>query len=65
MPATVTFNSGDTSKTFTFSATDDTFDDDNESVLLGFGNMPEDGVTAGSPNQTTVNITDDDTAPTA
>ena len=37
-------------------------DDDNESVALGFGTMPEEGVTAGSPNQATVAITDDDTS---
>ena len=43
VPATVIFNSGDTSETITFSATQDTFDDDNESVALGFGTMPEAG----------------------
>ena len=62
VPGTVVFNSGDTSKTFTVTATQDTVDDDNESVLLGFGTMPEEGVTAGSPNQATVAITDDDTS---
>ena len=62
VPANVTFNSGDTSQTITFQATQDTVDDDNESVILGFGIMPEEGVTAGSPNQATVSITDDDTS---
>ena len=31
VPASVVFNSGDTSKTFTFTATSDTVDDDGES----------------------------------
>ena len=60
VPATVTFNSGDTSKTITFSATQDTVDDDHESVKLGFGSSLPVGVSAGSPSETTVNITDDD-----
>ena len=61
VPATVTFNSGDTSKTITFSATQDTLDDDGESVLLGFGTLPG-GITAttGEAATTTVRITDDD-----
>ena len=36
----VTFNSGDTEKSITFTATDDSVDDDGESVLLGFGTLP-------------------------
>ena len=40
-PATVTFNSGDRSASFTFRAVDDTVDDDDESVTLGFGTLPE------------------------
>ena len=40
VPASVTFNSGQTEKEFTFTATDDTVDDDDESVKLGFGTMP-------------------------
>ncbi len=59
VPANVTFNSGDTEKTFTFTATDDTADDDDESVNLGFGTLPP-GVTEGTTDETTVNITDDD-----
>ena len=55
----VTFNSGDTEKSITFAATDDSVDDDGESVLLGFGTLPT-GVSAGSPATATVNITDDD-----
>ena len=55
----VTFNSGDTEKSITFTATNDSVDDDGESVLLGFGTLPA-GVNAGSPATATVNITDDD-----
>ena len=55
----VTFNSGDTEKSITFAATDDSVDDDGESVLLGFGTLPT-GVSAGSPAMATVNITDND-----
>ena len=59
VPANVIFASGETAKTITFSATQDTEDDDDESVRLGFGNLPT-GVTEGTPSETTVNITDDD-----
>ena len=59
VPASVTFSSGDTSETFTFSATDDSIDDDGVSVLLGFGTLPP-LVTAGSRSTSTVRITDDD-----
>ena len=55
VPATVTFNSGDTSKTFTFTATPDMGDDDGESVKLAFGTLPS-GVSMGSPSETTVTI---------
>ena len=62
VPASVVFNAGETSKTITFTATDDGVDDDGESVQLGFGTLPTTplSVTAGSPNETTVTITDDD-----
>ena len=59
VPATVTFNAGDTSQPITFAATADTVDDDGESVKLAFGALPT-GVTAGSPSETTVSITDND-----
>ncbi len=59
VPASLTFNSGDTEKSFTFSATQDTDNDDGESVKLAFGTLPT-GVTAGTTNETKVNITDDD-----
>ena len=60
VPNTVVFNSGDTEKTLSFSATQDTVDDDGESVKLGFGNSLPTGVTKGSTDETTVSITDDD-----
>ena len=59
VPPSVTFTDG-TSQTFTFSATDDTEDDDEESVLLSFGSVLPDRVSEGSPNEATVNIADDD-----
>ena len=59
VPASLVFATGDTAKTFTFSATADDLDDDGESVKLTFGTLP-DGVSAGTPNETTVTITDDD-----
>ena len=59
VPANVTFESGETSKSFTFSAVADSDNDDGESVALAFGTLPA-NVTAGSTNETTVSITDDD-----
>ena len=59
VPANVIFASGETEQTITFSATQDTEDDDGERVKLGFGNPPPD-VSEGTPDETTVNITDDD-----
>ncbi len=58
VPDDVTFNSGQKSKSFTFSATDDTQDEDGEKVLLTFGTLPT-RVTAGATGQTTINISDD------
>ena len=57
--ASVTFNSDETEKIITFTATDDSVDDDGESVLLGFGTLPT-GVSLGTNGESTVNITDDD-----
>ena len=59
VPTSVTFNSGETSKTISFSATDDTIDDDDEKVKLAFGTFPP-GVSAGATSTTTVSINDDD-----
>ena len=59
VPLNVTFDAGDTAKTFTFSATDDAIDDDGERVLLAFGTLPA-GVSAGNVKEALVGITDDD-----
>ena len=59
VPASVVFDSVDTEKTITFSAATDSDNDDGESVKLGFGTLPT-GVSAGSPSEATVSITDDD-----
>ena len=58
----VTFNSGEISKSFTFTATQDTDDDDGESVKLGFRSLPP-GVTAGITTEATVSIISVNTAP--
>ena len=55
----VTFGPTDTEKSFTFTAADDAEDDDGESVKLTFDSLP-DGVSAGTTDETTVTITDDD-----
>ena len=60
-PASVTINSGDTEASFTFMATQDAIDDDGESVVLFLTNLPG-GVSEGTRDETTVSITDDDTA---
>ena len=62
VPPSVTFVSGDTSESFTFTATQDVIDDDGEGVKLGFGTMPDPRVSAGTRDEVTVNINDDDTA---
>ena len=59
VPASVTFQSGDTEKSFTFTAAEDTDDDDDESVKLGFGTLPT-GVTAGTTSESTISIRDND-----
>ena len=53
------FNSGDTEKTLSFQAVDDSVDDDGESVQLSLGTLPT-GVTEGTHDSTVVSITDDD-----
>ena len=49
VPANVTFNSGETEKSFTFTATQDSVDDDGESVELTFGSPARRGVCRPSP----------------
>ena len=62
VPPSVTFGSGDTEKTFVFTAETDAVDDDDESVKLSFGTLPTTPVTvtAGTTDEATVTITDDD-----
>ena len=55
VPASVTFQRGDTEQSFTFTAAQDTVVDGGESVRLGFGNLPV-KVTAGTTNEATVSI---------
>ena len=57
VPANVAFNSGDTEKSFTFTAVQDEDEENSESVTLGFGTLP-DGVSTGTPAQATVTIFD-------
>ena len=59
IPANVVFGATERSKTFAFSAVDDSVDDDHERVLLGFGTLPT-GVSAGTQITSLVAITDDD-----
>ena len=58
----VTFESGDTEKVISFGATQDTLNDDGESVVIGFGSsLPSQvTVTGGMTSSTTVTIVDDD-----
>ena len=62
VPASITFSSGVTARTFEFAAMDDSEKDFGESVVLGFGRLPA-GVSGGGP--ATVSIGDDDTPPMA
>ena len=60
VPASVTFNEGDTEKTIAFMATEDEEDDDDESVKLSFGSSLPARVSEGTRTETTLNIGDDD-----
>ena len=67
-PTLVVFAGDETEQSFSFGARDDTVDDDGESVVLGFGELParvSAPDTTARPASATVSITDDDTAPTA
>ena len=59
----LTFARGETSQRFTVTATDDSDDDDGESLKLSFGTLPA-GIRAGSLATATVTIADDDGAAT-
>ena len=58
IPASVTFAAGETRKTFTITATNDSSDDEGESVLLGFGTLPV-GINEGSPATAKVTLLQD------
>ena len=60
VPASVEFAPGETERIFTFTASSDSDNDDGESVKLTFGNTLPAGVSAGTTDETTVSITDDD-----
>ena len=57
--SSVIFTSGETEKSVNFSATQDTVDDDGESVKYTLGAMPSQ-ITEGTTDETVVSITDDD-----
>ena len=59
LPASVTFAAGQTSRTFTVTAFDDSDDDNDESITIGFGTLSP-GVTATSPETATVSLVDND-----
>ncbi len=59
VPASVVFNTGETEKQFTITATDDTLDDDDETIRISLGTLPDDA-TAGTTNTITVSIDDND-----
>ena len=60
VPATVTFNAGETSKDIPFMAVDDDVDDDNESVALAISETLPSKVTRGSRFTLRVEIEDND-----
>ena len=62
VPDSVSFDAGEIEQTITFTAMDDSVDDDGESVLLAFGTGLPTGVSLGTNWQATVSITDDDEA---
>ena len=62
VPTTVTFNTGEMSKSFTFMATQDDMDENCECVLLAFGALPS-GVSKGPTPTATVSIADIATTP--
>ena len=57
VPASIRFSSGVTTRTFEFEAADDGEDDDGESVVIGFGDLPS---RVNGSAETTVSIQDDD-----
>ena len=61
IPASVTFNSGQTSKTFSVSTNDDFIDNDAKKAKITFGASLPDRVTEDSIDETTVTIVDNET----
>ena len=62
VPVSVTFRSGDTVRSFSFTAVQDSVEERGESVRLGFGALPT-KVMAGADDQATVSIADANRAP--
>ena len=65
LPASITFGANQTSRTFTFRAVQDTRQEDQETVTLGFGAPLPAGVAVGSQVTATVTLTDNDPTTTA
>ncbi len=59
VPESLTFAEGETSMSFTFTATDDLLAEGNESIQLAFGATPH-RVSPGTPESVTITIVDDD-----
>ena len=60
VPPSVTLSTDKRSETITFTASEDSEDDDEDQVIIGFGTMPDDRVSAGDVPSTTISIEDDD-----
>ena len=60
VPTSIIFLSGETEKNFDLRATNDSLDDDGESVKLGFGETLPTGISEGTHGETVVSITDND-----
>ena len=65
LPESVTFSASQTTRTVTFRATQDTRQEDEETVTLGFGAPLPAGVSVGSQAEATVTLTDNDTVSAA
>ena len=65
MPSSIIFGSNQTEQTFSLTAVNDTVQEDEETVTLGFGEPLPAGVTVGSQATATVTLTDNDTVPGA
>ena len=63
MPSSIIFGSNQTEQTFTVTAVNDTVQEAEETVTLGFGEPLPAGVTVGSQATATVTLTDNDTVP--